>query len=47
MTTRLLINRVSSFSYGEVQWRFLASQDIIIDPVKHIPPESWEYKLIL
>ena len=28
-------------------WRFLASQDIIIDPIEHIPPKSWEYKLIL
>ena len=28
-------------------WRFLASQDITIDPIEHIPPKSWEYKLIL
>ena len=28
-------------------WRFLASQDITIDPIEHIPRKSWEYKLIL
>ena len=28
-------------------WRFLANQNIVIDPEKHIPPKSWTYKLIL